>query len=230
MARYCITDFFRWEQPLINQLRKEGKFVYALRDADDGNGFCIEHRVFVNRFGFMITDEALPLINNGFHEYLNDDDFYKLGWEEDFSLETVQADISKELEEAKAEEKKREKEWEKQSKEFHKYEKIMLELERKYKFRHYCRHKDKEYYEEHWGKKWSKTTPYYENGKEIVLQYVWIDKHTKDDEQQIGYFLCDENSGRSITESRKVTVKRNCQIRTILKAIEKEEGLVRKEM
>ena len=226
MAKYYITDFYRYEQPLIDQLRKEGKFVYGLRDADSGNGFSIAHRVYVNNIGFIITDEPLPLIDD---LYLNDDDFYKLGWEEDSTLEEIEADISKEIEEAKAELERREKEQEKEWKEILKYQSMRLTLERKYQFAYYCRHNDKKRHEENYGKKYAKITPYYKDGREIVLQYVHIDKHTKDDEQEIGYFIIDEVTEKHITESKRVTVKRNCHLKTILKAIEKAEGLTRRE-
>ena len=42
---------------------------------------------------------------------------------------------------------------------------------------------------------------------------------------QIGYFMLQNDE--MITQSKLITVKRNCRISTILKAIEKEENLIR---
>lgn len=103
MARYMMTDFFRWEQPLIDQLRKEGKFVYAMRSADTGGGFSICHRAYVNREGFIITDEELPLEKGIIGDFLNDDDFYALKWTEDYTLKETKKDISAEIEKLKQE-------------------------------------------------------------------------------------------------------------------------------
>lgn len=58
--KFLITNFFRCEQPLINQLREEGKYVYGLRDGS-GNSYSIANRVIVNNIGFMITNFPIPL-------------------------------------------------------------------------------------------------------------------------------------------------------------------------
>lgn len=94
----------------------------------------------------------------------------------------------------------------------------------KYKFHDYVRHSKIAYHLANYGKKW-RTTPYYEDGKEIVLQFVRIEPEIPENEMQIGYFMLQND--KMITESKKITVKRNCHISTILKAIEKVEGLVR---
>lgn len=64
--RYYFTDFTVKNQELINKLREDGKFVYHLRDydSDEGNGFTIEKRVWVNRLGFLITDTDLTKLGN----------------------------------------------------------------------------------------------------------------------------------------------------------------------
>ena len=222
MAKYYITDFFNWEQPLIDQLRKEGKFVYAIRSADYGGGFSISHRAFVNREGFIITDEKLPNVDED--GFLNDTDFYKLKWTQDYTLKKTEKDISAEIEKAKQEYEKKQKEAERRWKEYEPYYKLAKEIERKYHFGRYIRHNQIDYHLANFGKNW-KTTPYYEDGKEIVLQYVWIDQDTPEDKQYIGYFLLQNN--KIIVDSKSITVKRNCRVSTILKAIEKEEGLVR---
>ncbi len=56
--RYLETDFFPYEQPLINQLRSEGYFVYGIRNCE-GSHFSIEKHVLVNNTGFLITDKEL---------------------------------------------------------------------------------------------------------------------------------------------------------------------------
>ena len=86
--RYYFTDFCRSEQPVINRLRNEGKFVYALRDGeadvDDDMRYTIEHRVFVNRIGFLVTDTDLNIEPDG---YMSDTDFEAIeDKEEDPSL------------------------------------------------------------------------------------------------------------------------------------------------
>ena len=129
MAKYLITDFFRWEQPLIDQLRREGKFVYALRSADTGGGFSICHRVYVNNEGFIITDEELPLEKEIFGDFLNDNDFYALKWTEDFTLKETVKDISAEIEKSKQEYEKKQKEENHKWKEFEPFYKLSLEME-----------------------------------------------------------------------------------------------------
>lgn len=57
--KYYITNFHRWEQPLIDALRKNGLFVYGIRDCE-GIHFSIEKRVIVNNIGFLIADSELP--------------------------------------------------------------------------------------------------------------------------------------------------------------------------
>ncbi len=54
---YYYTNFYRWEQPLINALRKRGYFVYGVRDCE--GSYSIEDRVIVNNVGFLVTDEKL---------------------------------------------------------------------------------------------------------------------------------------------------------------------------
>ena len=222
MARYYITDFFRWEQPLIDQLRREGKFVYAMRSADTGGGFSICHRAYVNNEGFIITDEKLPMIDED--GFLNDDDFYSLKWTEDYTLKETKKDISAEIEKSKQEYEEKQKEADKEWKKYEPFYELSLKMERKYHFKDYVRHNRLAHYLEYYGKNW-KTTPYYEDGKEIILQYVRIRPETPENKMQIGYFL--EQNDKMITESKLITVKRNCRISTIFKAIEKAEGLVR---
>lgn len=224
MARYYITDFFRWEQPLIDQLRREGKFVYALRSADTGGGFSICHRVYVNREGFIITDEELPLEKGIFGDFLNDNDFYALKWTEDYTLKGTKKDISAEIEKSKQECEKKEKEEDLKWKQYIPFYKLSLGMTNKYKFHNYVRHSKIAYHLANYGKKW-KTTPYYEDGKEIVLQYIRIEPETPENEMQISYFMLQNDE--MITQSKRITVKRNCRISTIFKAIEKTEGLVR---
>ena len=96
--QYQITDFFRYEQPLISQLRAEGKFVYGLRDGEE-NHFSIEPKVIVNNIGFLITDTELDL---GKYKVMSDTEFFALGGEENNTLRAPVKDISTELAKAKA--------------------------------------------------------------------------------------------------------------------------------
>ena len=77
--RYYFTDFFSWEQPRINQLRKEGKFVYSVIDAE-GTHYTIKRKGCCNRFAFLITDkDVIPADRNS----ITDDEFIALNGTED---------------------------------------------------------------------------------------------------------------------------------------------------
>jgi hypothetical protein len=56
--KYYITNFYRWEQPLIDAIRKNGFFVYGIRDCE-GVHYSIEKRVLVNNIGFLVADSEL---------------------------------------------------------------------------------------------------------------------------------------------------------------------------
>lgn len=215
MAKYCETDFFPWDKPLMEELRREGKHIYTLIDTG-GSSYQICKGGFVNRFGYMITDTELPLNED---DYLESRDFSKLKWEHDYTLKKTVRDISAEIEKSKQEYEAKEKEADRKWKKFEPYYNKAKTIERKYKFWLYFRHIDAKNYPS------KRTTPYYEDGKEIVLQYVWIDQNTPEDKQEIGYFLLQND--KMITESKRITVKRNCRISIIFKAIEKAERLVR---
>lgn len=89
--RYYFTDFFHWEQPLINQLRKEGKFVYSVIDTG-GVHYKIVRRGIVNRFGFLVTD--VDILKDC--DELDDEEFVALGGEEDECVATPLQDVSAE--------------------------------------------------------------------------------------------------------------------------------------
>ncbi len=56
--KYYITNFYRWEQPLIDAIRKNGFFVYGIMDCE-GVHYSIEKRVLVNNIGFLVADSEL---------------------------------------------------------------------------------------------------------------------------------------------------------------------------
>lgn len=72
--QYYFTDFYYWEQVLITKLRENGLYVYHLRDGS-GTHFTIEKRVLINRIGFLVTDQELPLHS----DCLTDVEFSELG-------------------------------------------------------------------------------------------------------------------------------------------------------
>lgn len=80
--QYYFTDFYYWEQVLINKLRENGLYVYHIRD---GNGTCItiEKRVLINRIGFLVTDQELPLQD----DCLTGVEFSRLGGIESIELQ-----------------------------------------------------------------------------------------------------------------------------------------------
>lgn len=58
--KYQYASFTREDQPIIDRLRAEGKFVYHLRDGE-GIHFTICERAYVNNIGFVVTDTKLDL-------------------------------------------------------------------------------------------------------------------------------------------------------------------------
>ena len=99
MAKYCDTDFFAWDKPIIEELRREGKHIYTMIDTG-GVHYQLRKGGLVNRFGYMITDEELPLNEYG---YLDDVDFENLEWKYDFSLSKTERDMSDKVEKLKQE-------------------------------------------------------------------------------------------------------------------------------
>ena len=96
--KYQFTDFFYWEQIKIDQLRKEGKFVFSVIDTG-GIHYAIRRKGFVNRYAFLVTDTDFLTDKNE----ITDVEFEKLGGEEVEDLDVTEKDLSKELAEAKAE-------------------------------------------------------------------------------------------------------------------------------
>lgn len=121
--RYYFTDFYPWEQPLIDQLRKEGFFVYGVRDRE-GTRFSIEERVFVNNIGFLVTDKAIPTP-------LSDTELLTKG-KEDANIkdiiQTVSEKISSELADSKAKYQKEEQKIEQFIRELRKKQEIALNV------------------------------------------------------------------------------------------------------
>ena len=87
--RYYFTHFYHWEQPKINQLRREGKFVYSVID-DEGSHYIIVRKGIVNRIGFLITDEDIL----GDKENIDDEEFMGLNGTEDVCLGSPDKDVS----------------------------------------------------------------------------------------------------------------------------------------
>ena len=97
-CRYYFTDFYYWQQPLINQLRKEGYYVYGVRD-EMGEHFSIEERVIVNNIGFLVTTKKLDTP-------VSDKELFALGVEDVHiydEIKKISESISAELAHAKAE-------------------------------------------------------------------------------------------------------------------------------
>lgn len=97
-CRYYFTNFYFWQQPLINQLRKEGYFVYGVRD-DIGDHFSIEEKVIVNNIGFLVTTKKLDTP-------LSDKELFAFGVEDVHiadKIKEISENISSELAHAKAE-------------------------------------------------------------------------------------------------------------------------------
>lgn len=87
--RYYFTNFYHWEQPKINQLRREGKFVYSVID-DEGSHYTIVRKGIVNRIGFLITDEDIL----GDKESIDDEELMGMNGTEDVCLSSPDKDVS----------------------------------------------------------------------------------------------------------------------------------------
>ena len=75
--RYYFTDFFNWEQPKIDQLRKEGKYIYSVID-DEGEHYSIRRWGICNRFAFLVTEvDIIPADE----ELITDEEFIALNLE-----------------------------------------------------------------------------------------------------------------------------------------------------
>lgn len=98
--QYYFTDFYHWEQVLINKLRENGLYVYHLRDGN-GTHFTIEKRVLINRIGFLVTDQELPIPSEG----LTDVEFSELGGVESKELrekvDAIKSECADEIAKAK---------------------------------------------------------------------------------------------------------------------------------
>lgn len=97
MAKYCEADFFAWDKPLMEELKREGKYIYTMIDTG-GIHYQIRKGGLANRFGYMVTDEELPLNEDG---YLDDKDFENLNWKYDSSLSKTKKDMTEVIEKLK---------------------------------------------------------------------------------------------------------------------------------
>lgn len=84
---YLITDFCRDDQPVINNLRAMGYFVYALRDGEREH-YTVEPKVFINNIGFIVTDKPIEFHEEGSRQYITDIELTELGTE-DMSIKLV---------------------------------------------------------------------------------------------------------------------------------------------
>ena len=96
--RYYFTDFYYWEQPLIDQLRKEGKYVYSVIDTG-GVHYMIVYKGWVNRYGFLITDE--DILADCDDNEMDDITFDSLNGIEDGSLRETKKDMTEILRKSK---------------------------------------------------------------------------------------------------------------------------------
>ncbi len=132
--RYYETNFYRYEQPLIDELRKEGYFVYGIRDGE-GVHYTIEPKVFVNNIGFLVTDAEIKFHNEGSWQYIADTELISLGVESPEiydEIKSIRLKISEKLQAAKEEYDRGEAEREKAWKEVLKMQENRMERDRHY--------------------------------------------------------------------------------------------------
>ncbi|SFU91252.1 hypothetical protein [Butyrivibrio sp. M55] len=190
--KYYYTDFFCWEQVLIDALRKKGYFVYGVRDCEDL--FSIEDRVIVNNVGFLVTDTKLntPIL---------DIELGTIG-EEDITIydriKAVASSIKEDLDLAKAkydlEEKEREKKWE----EVFKIQKNRMERDRHYNLS--CREDN------------PVKLP---NGYGITFQSIY---NNGDGTQNVLFFITDAR-GKIVVRSKEETFNLNARYSRMVKVI-----------
>nr|WP_297765838.1 hypothetical protein [uncultured Butyrivibrio sp.] len=132
--RYYETNFYRYEQPLIDELRKEGYFVYGIRDGE-GVHSTIEPKVFVNNIGFLVTDTEIKFHEEGSWQYITDTELNSLGIDSPEIYDEIKAirlQISEKLKAAKEEYDRGEAEREKAWKEVMKIQNNRMERDRHY--------------------------------------------------------------------------------------------------
>lgn len=203
--QYQMTDFFRYEQPLIDQLRAEGKFVYGIRDGE-GKHFSIASNVVVNNVGFIITDAKLEL---GKDNEISDDEFFALGGVEVNTLKATEKDITAELARAKADwdagQAKRDAEW----KQLLAHQENTRERDAHYKLWKICMDPQE---------------ACNKAGIKNHMIYVQVIETLSDKEQKVKYFV-KNSKGDIIIDSTEIIVKYNCRFSTILKEIAKKHSL-----
>ena len=201
--KYHITDFHRYEQPLIDQLRREGYHVYGVRDLE-GTHYSIEKHVVVNNIGFLVSDSELPLKDGS----ISDTELETLGEEScDISdaIKNIADSIRSELEKAKADydsrEAAREAEWKK-----------IMEIQDNRRER-----------DMHYNLSLRKDNPFIlPNGFAIVFQTI-LDK--KDGTQDVMYFIRDPKD-KIIIDSTIESFNHNARYKRMALCIAQKNGLV----
>ncbi len=207
--RFFNTDFFNYEQVVIDEIRSRGLFVSTLVDCG-GPYWKLMPKAWVNRFGFVITDVDPFEGQTGSYKELTDEEFHeKFGNEESESLmaevKVIREDIADKIAAAKAEYDAKEPEREASIKAALAYQDNTNERAWHYKLRA------------------RKDNPFIlDNGYKIVIQEI---EKISDTEQEVMYFI-DDPEGKIFTKTTKKKVKFNCQYKTMIKAIAAEHNLV----
>ena len=202
MNRYYFTDFKRYEQKLINELRNKGYFVYGVRSTN-GIHYTIEKKVLVNNIGFLITDTELPLHKG----YLTDTELEKLGWDESLSLydemKKVSESISTELLMARREWEKGEKQRKALWDEAVHYQNNRMERDR------------------HYNLSLRKDNPVVSNGYGVRFQTIY---NNGDGTQKVMYFITDP-SGKIIVDSTTENFRFNARYKNMASKILVKHGI-----
>ena len=200
--RYYETNFYRWEQPLIDELRSRGYFVYHLRDTEDGH-YQVEKRVYVNNIGFVVTDEELDL-SSGF---MRDYELESRGTESPAiadEIRVISDSISDRLAKVKAEYEQKAPDREKAWKEVLKIQENRMERDR------------------HYNLSLRKDNPVYlQDGFSIMFQTIYDNGNGT---QEVMYFIRD-NNGKIAVDSTKVTFNLNARYSRMAREIAKKHGL-----
>ncbi len=204
--RYYETNFQNWEQVLIDELRKEGYFVYGIRDGE-GIHYTIEPRVYVNNIGFLVTDKEIVFDSKEPWQHITDTELVALGTEDvkiGDEIRVIADRISSEIALSKAKWDQGEADRERAFKEAIKNQDNRLERAR------------------HYNLSLRKDNPaVLSDGNQVMFQSIYDNGNGT---QRILYFIKD-TAGKIFVDSTEIDTKLNCRYSTMIKAVAKKHGL-----
>ena len=204
--RYYETNFHIWERPLINQLIKEGYFIYGIRDGE-GIHYTIEPWVIADKIGFLVTDEEIVFDSEDSWQHITDTQLMSLGKESPRigdEIRVIADKISDELALSKARWEQAEAEREKAWKDALKIQDNRMERDRHYRL---SLRKD--------------NPAILSDGNKVTFQTIY---NKGNGIQEVMYFIRDDKD-RITTNSTTIETKFNARYATMVNQIAKKHGL-----